>query len=199
MEILFDWIAQYGYLALFALLMLGIVGLPVPDETLLTFAGYLIFKHELMPMPTAVAAVSGSLCGITLSYGLGRSFGPYLVDHVGHLFGVQPQDLDRVRAWYGRWRKYTLVVGYFVPGLRHVAALTAGSSRLPLRVFALFASIGGCLWTGTFLALGYGLGEEWAHTSATLHRLLAIAAGTVFLILIVLAVVREKSAPSELK
>jgi membrane protein DedA with SNARE-associated domain len=38
------WIAHYGYLALFGLLMLGIVGLPVPDETLLTFAGYLVFR-----------------------------------------------------------------------------------------------------------------------------------------------------------
>ena len=28
------WISQYGYFAIFFLLMLGIVGLPVPDETL---------------------------------------------------------------------------------------------------------------------------------------------------------------------
>ena len=34
------WITQYGYLAIFAGLMFGIVGLPVPDETLLTFTGY---------------------------------------------------------------------------------------------------------------------------------------------------------------
>ena len=34
------WISQYGYPAIFCLLMLGIVGLPVPDETLLTFTGY---------------------------------------------------------------------------------------------------------------------------------------------------------------
>ena len=38
------WITQYGYLAIFCLLMFGIVGLPVPDETLLTFTGYLVFK-----------------------------------------------------------------------------------------------------------------------------------------------------------
>lgn len=30
-----DWIARYEYPALFLLLVLGIVGLPIPDETLL--------------------------------------------------------------------------------------------------------------------------------------------------------------------
>ena len=43
----FVWIAQYGYLAIFCLLMFGIVGLPVPDETLLTFTGYLVYKGTL--------------------------------------------------------------------------------------------------------------------------------------------------------
>jgi membrane protein DedA with SNARE-associated domain len=41
------WLTQYGYLALFSLLVLGIVGLPVPDETLLTFTGYLIYEWHL--------------------------------------------------------------------------------------------------------------------------------------------------------
>jgi len=194
MDIIFSWIAQYGYVALFGLLMLGIVGLPIPDETLLTFVGYLVFKHELAPIPAALAAISGSLCGITLSYGLGRSFGPYLVLHVGHLFGSQPQDLDRVRAWYGRWGKYALAVGYFVPGLRHFVALVAGSSKLPLRVFVPFAYTGGLLWSMTFLSLGYGLGEEWAHTSATLHRFLMFATGIIITLIIVVFTVRKRTS-----
>ena len=44
MEIITQWISHYGYFGLFSLLMLGIVGLPVPDETLLTFAGYLVVE-----------------------------------------------------------------------------------------------------------------------------------------------------------
>ena len=38
------WIAQYGYLGIFFLLIFGIVGLPVPDEWLLVLSGYLVFK-----------------------------------------------------------------------------------------------------------------------------------------------------------
>ena len=68
MDAITTWIMQYGCLAIFCLLMLGIVGLPVPDEVLLTFVGYLIFEHILNPVPAALAAFLGSICGITLSY-----------------------------------------------------------------------------------------------------------------------------------
>lgn len=47
MDLGFAWITHYGYVAIFVLLMLGIVGLPVPDEALLTFVGYLSFKGDL--------------------------------------------------------------------------------------------------------------------------------------------------------
>jgi membrane protein DedA with SNARE-associated domain len=78
------WIAHYGYLALFGLLMLGIVGLPMPDETLLTFAGYLVFRQQFALLPTLAAAFCGSICGMSLSYGLGRTLGRAAVERLAH-------------------------------------------------------------------------------------------------------------------
>ena len=61
MEVLFQWVSQYGYAALFALLVLGIVGLPIPDETLLTFAGYLAYRNDLRLSLTLLVGILGSL------------------------------------------------------------------------------------------------------------------------------------------
>ena len=174
MDLLFGWIAQYGYGALFVLLMLGIVGLPVPDETLLLFAGYLAFKQKLAILPTVGAAFLGSVCGITLSYGLGRTVGTYLVGSLGHLIGVDEGKLDEIRTWYLRRGKYALLFGYFVPGVRHLAAVAAGSSKLSPAVFAFYAYSGGLLWSASFLAAGYFLGEEWSRLSAVIHRWLVM-------------------------
>ncbi|HKC10930.1 MAG TPA: DedA family protein, partial [Vicinamibacteria bacterium] len=69
-----QWIAHYGYVAIFSLLVLGIIGLPIPDETLLLFVGYLIYKGQLRAIPSLASAFLGSLCGITLSYAVGRTF-----------------------------------------------------------------------------------------------------------------------------
>ena len=68
MDLAFTWITHYGYAAIFLLLMLGIVGLPVPDEALLTFVGYLSFKGDLQFVASLLTAFLGTACGITVSY-----------------------------------------------------------------------------------------------------------------------------------
>lgn len=77
------FVYAYGYLGVFSLLMLGIVGLPVPDEWLLTFAGYLIYKGHFHIVPALAAAILGSVCGISISYYLGRTLGTSIVRRYG--------------------------------------------------------------------------------------------------------------------
>jgi membrane protein DedA with SNARE-associated domain len=182
-ESVLGWVAHYGYVGIFGLLMLGIVGLPIPDETLLMFTGYLIFKHELQPLPAFAAGFLGSICGITVSYALGRMLGLYLVTRLGHFLHIEPEALEQVRAWYERKGKYGLVISYFIPGIRHLAAYVAGSSRLSLPVFATFAYLGGLLWSGSFISIGYVLGDEWQQMSVSLHRYLLIGAGIITVVI----------------
>jgi membrane protein DedA with SNARE-associated domain len=182
-ESVLGWVAHYGYVGIFGLLMLGIVGAPIPDETLLMFTGYLIFKHELEPLPAFAAGFLGSICGITVSYALGRMLGLYLVTRLGHFLHIEPEALEQVRAWYERKGKYGLVISYFIPGIRHLAAYVAGSSRLSLPVFATFAYLGGLLWSGSFISIGYVLGDEWRQMSVSLHRYLLIGAGVITVVI----------------
>lgn len=166
MEVIAHWISQYGCVAIFALLMLGIVGLPVPDEILLTFVGYLIFQHTLPALPAAAAALLGSICGITLSYGLGRFCGLPLIEKYGRFISLRRRHLDEVRRWFHRIGKWTLTVGYFVPGVRHFTGFVAGTSKLRWPVFAVHAYLGALVWVASFLSLGYFLGEEWPLISS---------------------------------
>jgi membrane protein DedA with SNARE-associated domain len=182
-ESVLGWVAHYGYVGIFGLLMLGIVGLPIPDETLLMFTGYLIFKHELEPLPAFAAGFMGSIRGITVSYALGRMLGLYLVTRLGHFLHIEPEALEQVRAWYERKGKYGLVISYFIPGIRHLAAYVAGSSRLSLPVFATFAYLGGLLWSSSFISIGYALGDEWEQMSVSLHRYLLIGAGVITVVI----------------
>jgi membrane protein DedA with SNARE-associated domain len=182
-ESVLGWVAHYGYVGIFGFLMLGIVGLPIPDETLLMFTGYLIFKHELEPLPAFAAGFLGSICGITVSYALGRMLGLYLVTRLGHFLHIEPEALEQVRAWYERKGKYGLVISYFIPGIRHLAAYVAGSSRLSLPVFATFAYLGGLLWSGSFISIGYVLGDEWRQMSVSLHRYLLVGAGVITVVI----------------
>jgi len=172
---IFDWIARYGYGAIFCLLMFGIVGLPAPDETLLTFSGYLVSRGTFT-LPAALAtALAGSMCGITLSYSLGRLFGITLIHRYGRYIHLTEEHVNKAHAWFQRVGHWGLTFGYFVPGVRHLTAYAAGMSGLEARPFALFAYIGAVLWVSTFIGLGYFLGDRWQAVEANIHHYLLIA------------------------
>jgi len=155
------WITQYGYFAIFGLLMFGIAGLPVPDETLLTFTGYLVYTGRLSLPLAFMAALCGSGCGITLSYILGRTFGIALIHRYGRYLWIKEEHINKAHAWFERAGHWSLTFGYFIPGVRHFTAYAAGMSCLEAPRFALFAYSGAALWSASFIGLGYLLGERW--------------------------------------
>ncbi len=192
MDLITEWISQYGYFGLFGLLMLGIVGLPVPDETLLTFSGYLIFKGRLIFPLTFLAAILGSSCGISLSYWLGRSLGLYLVHRYGKYAFITPERLEAAHGWFLRRGKWSLPIGYFVPGVRHLTAYVAGASRLEPRTFALFAYSGAIVWSTTFILLGYFLGEQWEFVLDKVEANLLVGSIILAVAIIALWVLKKK-------
>jgi membrane protein DedA with SNARE-associated domain len=181
METGFDWVSRYGDAAIFLLLMLGIFGLPVPDETLLTFAGYLCFKGTLALGPTLAAAFLGSGCGITLSYGLGRLLGVHAVRRLGPVLHLRQEHLAKTQQWFEDWGKYVLIIGYFVPGVRHFTGIVAGASKLSPVVFARFAYAGALVWSSSFITLGYVVGEQWKRLYQQLEPVLLVGATMVIL------------------
>jgi membrane protein DedA with SNARE-associated domain len=174
METLLHWVQLHGYLGLFVLLFFGIFGLWIPDETILIFAGSLVFHGDLRMAPTLLAAFSGAACGITLSYFVGRGAGYPLIHRYGRYVHVTPARLERVERWFERIGRWALLVGYFIPGVRHMTAIIAGTSKLPYHIFAVFAYVGGAFWTATFIILGFYLGEQWKHVAPHIARLILL-------------------------
>ena len=182
MEAIFDWITQYGYIALFTLLMLGIVGLPIPDETLMVFSGYLISKGTLNPYATWLTAFAGSVCGITVSYMIGRKLGMKFIDRYGKYFHLTPDKLEKVLKWFDRIGHWALFIGYYIAGVRHFSAIIAGTSGVKWPHFGLYAYSGGALWVTTFLSIGYFVGENWKAMAEQVHHEMARVSVVVFVI-----------------
>lgn len=170
-ETIQHWIDLYGYAALFFGLVCGIVGLPIPDESLLTLFGYLVSTGRFHFALTYLVASAGSLTGITLSYWIGRAGGYRLIHRYGPRFRLTDERVQKVNGWFKQIGKWTLMIGYFIPGVRHFTALVAGASKLQYPVFAVFAYAGGLVWSLTFLTLGYYLGETWSENFHIGYRL----------------------------
>jgi membrane protein DedA with SNARE-associated domain len=185
-------ISEHGYGALCILLTLGIVGLPIPDEALLMFAGYLVFRGQFEFVPALSAAWAGSVLGITISYVVGRTVGTKGIPKLSHFLHWRPDHIERAEQWVRRWGSYIIVLAYFLPGIRHVGALILGSTAVAFGRFARFAYAGALIWAGTFISLGYMLGEEWSHLSRLVHRSVAAIALAAALVAIGAIVVWKK-------
>jgi membrane protein DedA with SNARE-associated domain len=173
--------------------MFGIVGLPVPDETLLAFSGHLVFNGQLGLIPTIASAFLGSACGISISYCLGRKGGPLLINRYGHKVSITPEKIERANRWMTRYGRWILIAGYFIPGVRHLVALAAGASRLKYSVFAIFAYTGALLWSATFVVVGFFLEKEWKGTSAAIHRMVLISVAAIAAVLLLRYIARRRA------
>lgn len=169
-EAIFHFIAHYGYIGVFLSLVLGLVGLPVPDEVLMTFVGYLISLGKMNFLLTVLVALAGSIVGMSVSFFIGHNLGlPFLIKY-GRKVGVTPERLDKTEVWFQRFGKFAVTIGYFLPGVRHFTAFLAGISKWSYHTFMLYAVPGGLAWVLTFVSLGYFLGEHWLAFTHSLHR-----------------------------
>jgi membrane protein DedA with SNARE-associated domain len=181
-EYIDHFLANYGYFAIFFLLMLGIVGPLIPDDTILVLSGLAVHRGELDLGTTILVAYAGSLCGITLSYTLGRTGAIYVLERFPPVERWVNRHLPQVQNWFDRYGKWTLFFGYFIAGVRHFTALAAGMSNVRFRTFAAYAWPGGFVWVASFVSIGYFLGAEWEQIKARLHRGALIAAIVVAVI-----------------
>jgi membrane protein DedA with SNARE-associated domain len=188
------WLVQYGAPILFGAQVFGIFGLPIPDELLLTMAGAFVANGVLRGPSTIAAAVGGCLVGITLSYLLGRVVG---IKMLRATFAHHIAQLERAQALFRRFGGWLLAFGYFVPGVRHVTAIAAGSGCLNYATFARYAYPGGALWCAVFLGLGYASGDRWESVARTAKSHLAIAGGVVACAAVAYAIVHVTIRRSE--
>jgi membrane protein DedA with SNARE-associated domain len=170
MQLLLFTITKYSYCAIFIALGLGILGLPIPDETLMAYAGFLAFQGKMNYLLTIMAAFLGTSCGVTIGYSLGRTFGNPFIKKYADRMHVHPNDIREAEKFYNKYGRFALFIGYFIPGIRHLTAIFAGTSLMPYGTFALFAYTGGFLWTIILVNIGYLLGEKWQYVYMYSHR-----------------------------
>jgi membrane protein DedA with SNARE-associated domain len=193
-ELLDHFLANYGYFAIFFLLMLGIVGPLIPDDTILVLSGLAVHRGELQLGTTIAVAYAGSLCGITLSYALGRTGAIYVLERFPPVERWVNRHLPQVQKWFERYGKWTLFFGYFIAGVRHFTALAAGMSNVRLKTFALYAWPGGLAWVISFISIGYFLGAEWEQIHRRFNRGALIGAALLAAIGLIAWYLRRKEA-----
>lgn len=171
-EYVIHFIRHYGYIGLFLTLSLGMIGVPVPDEFIMTFCGFQTSLGRMNFGKTIVIAALGSFLGMNLSYWIGRRLGIPFLHKIAPYLHFNEKKIARAEHWFQRFGDRLIVVGYFFPGFRHFTAYFAGMSQLNYGRYAALASLGAIMWTFTYIVLGRVLGVQWHRIVAILHHYL---------------------------
>lgn len=156
-------ISHWGYPAIFLFVVLGNMGLPVPEESILVLAGYLVWREELrLPLVLGVGILS-AVAGDNLGYWIGRRYGQEAIERYGHRILVTPGRLEATRRFVTHYGAFSVFAARFVAGLRFLAGPLAGATGLRPLAFIVANALGAILYVPTMVgagyAIGYGLGE----------------------------------------
>ena len=155
------WVVDFGYPAIFLLMLAESACIPFPSEVTMLVAGWYSATGDLNFVWAGAWGVLGNLVGSLIAYAVGRSTGRAVLDRYGKYVLIRSHDIDRAEVW---WEKYGEAATFFsrlLPVVRTFISLPAGIAAMPLGKFTLYTFLGVIPWTYALTYLGVVVKGNW--------------------------------------
>ena len=197
-QILSDFFARYGYWTVFIGVMLENVGVPIPGETVLLFAGFLAYQGNIHILPAILTAIAGATLGASLGFLLGWYGGTSIVNRFLRRFPRIAKRYDKSQKVFLHYGKWAVFGSRFITGLRVFAGILAGALRMPFPIFFAFSFAGATCWALVIGYVGFLFGSSWDTLVSIVGRMdrlaLAILGGCAVVLLLVHVVRRWRTS-----
>ncbi|MBI2024975.1 MAG: DedA family protein [Candidatus Harrisonbacteria bacterium] len=157
---LLGFVNEYGYLAIFLLVFLQELGVPLPNELVLIFAGALTEIGDLNFWIVFLVTVLADVIGTTCLFSVFYFFEHFIMERIKKWEFVNKK-LEIIKARLIKHDKLGIFIGRMTPYLRGYVSVAAGILNLPYRVFVPIAVFSAMIWTGGYVTLGHFLGKQW--------------------------------------
>ena len=181
------FVASYGLLAVFVLMVFESCGFPFPSEVIMPTGGLLAATGHIRGGIVAVilAGAVGNLVGSLIAYGLAARFGEPLLLGPGRYVGIRPHHLEMADGWFRRWGLPAVLVGRVLPVIRTYISFPAGLAKIDLKKFSLLTFVGALPWCAALALVGYVLGRNYERISGPLEKgAIAIALAVAVAVLV---------------
>jgi membrane protein DedA with SNARE-associated domain len=190
-------VEKAGYPGLFAVMMLGNLGVPVATEFVMLSAGALAATgHFSSVFSVGLVATIGELVGNSILYTIGYVGGRPFVERFGRYVKLDIKKLDAFHRYYDRYGNITVFVCRLLPFVRGLSALPAGVSQMQKRWFFTYTLAGSGLFCFGLAYLGSYFGRHLDDIAPHVHQI-----STAVIVLVVLAavaffVIRSRRRPA---
>ena len=178
-----NFIASYGLVAVFVLMVGESCGFPFPSEVIMPTSGLLAASGHMNLVAAIFAGAAANLVGSLIAYGVAARWGEPLLLGPGRYIGIRRHHLEIADGWFQRWGLLAVLLGRVLPVIRTYISFPAGLARIDLAKFSLLTFVGALPWCAALAIVGYALGRNYDRISGPVEK------GAIVIALLVVAVV----------
>ncbi|PIR77939.1 MAG: PA-phosphatase [Candidatus Magasanikbacteria bacterium CG10_big_fil_rev_8_21_14_0_10_36_16] len=177
----FENIHLLGYwLALFFAMIETTIGIGIfiPGSTIILILGTLVAKGNLHLGDLIFFATVGAVLGDNINYYIGRKFGSKIFEK--GFWVIKPKHIEKARLFLDTHGSKSIFLGRFIPSIKEVAPLIAGTVKMKRLQFTIWNILGAIGWSllwilpGYFFAQSLDTAKVWLSRAGFFVLLLAI-------------------------
>ena len=148
-----------GYAAVFALVAIETMGIPVPAETALIAAALLAHHHQMDIGTLILVASAAAIIGDNIGFAIGRRYGRRLFLRPGPFHDHRLRIIEQGEPFFEKHGPKAVFLGRWVAGLRIASAWLAGMNKMSWPTFLFWNALGGIVWAAGVGFAVYALGD----------------------------------------
>lgn len=156
-----SWVIDYGYIAIFLLMLAESACIPFPSEVTMLVGGWYAATGDLNFFWVGAMGVLGNVVGSWIAYGVGRTMGRGILDRYGKYVLIRSHDIDKAEFWWERYGEAATFFSRLLPVIRTFISLPAGIAKMPFGKFTLYTFLGCIPWTYALTWLGVIVKDNW--------------------------------------
>lgn len=189
----FDFINQFGYFAVGALIFIENIFPPIPSEVILPLSGFFTTTTDMVLPLVIISATAGSVFGAYILYGIGwvlsrERLMRFFETRPMRLLGFKGSDITSAIDWFDRKGQATVLICRCIPVVRSLISIPAGTARMNPVKFTLFTLVGSAVWNTVLCSLGAAAGSAWMQVSEQAEWVSSIVKYVIIALVVVVAI-----------
>ncbi|MGC9142277.1 MAG: DedA family protein [Candidatus Micrarchaeia archaeon] len=160
-------ISEYGYIAVFVLMVLESASMPVPSEVVLPAIGYFSSKGLLNIYVATIVVYLSSFVGMAINYYIAYLLGKDVVYKHLHWFRIKKEDVEAFERWFNENGPFVVFISRLLPIVRGLINFPAGFALMDQKKFYLYSMAGAAIWDTLLILFGY-----YALSTSSITKLL---------------------------
>lgn len=183
-----------AYGLVFVLLVVCGIGLPINEDIVLLGASALTLQGVMEPVPLMVVSWFGLLCGDGLIFHWGHRYGARILRMGFFSRMMSEQRLESMQATMRRYGPAYIFLVRFMPGVRTLLFLAAGSLKMPYRHLFIFDGLAALIQLPLLVYAVRYVGGRWEEILQLLQRFQGVIIPAIILLLLTIWLVKRRNS-----